>query len=1616
MFKYNILNLFFVVFLWFIGSPLFAANTSKFITVDKVSYSLFDVGGSISAVPATCSNNGSINATASGGLGNPKVYIFTLTNGPTTNGQTYPTVDYFDSVGSTFDDLYPGTYEVTIEDANDSNNTPYIQTIAVLDETQNLNFSLTPTPPNCPSTSTGAFEVNISSGTGPYQYQIFTGPSGTTTGPIADVNQTYTFSNLPAGNYSIRVYDGCGDFQTRSFLLSDPTLRSLNLYSSGNPPRERISCTDAIYKVGGSGGTGFGTYIYEVVGGAPLGYSSNNTDGQFTLPINMAPYTLRVTDACGQTANFTHSNPNSSLSWTSLQRNCSDWSLRINPKWMVGPYVFTLTNTPVGYSGPVSNTTGIFNNIPYGSYSYSVTDSCGLIRNGSTTRRQEPITINDALINPTVDNCLVGTGMVRIRYNNSSNGAVGPVSFELTSVPTGFTGNLGPQNSSVFSELTAGNYVVTASDSCGNTDTYAFEIIDVLEVTVNASVILGCVNSNSIEVNVNSNNSSHNSGIRRYRLRNANTGSLIQSVTGSSSSPYTFNNLFAGEYYVDYYASGSCIYSSETVTISNYEQPLILPLSSYNCGAGLVTISGVVAGGRAPYTFTLINTNNSQVIATSTDCYFSNQDASLTYSVRIEDDCGNTTSSQVSSVINGLGLSFQNESCGILGETFPTYLRNYRGMTYSWTFPDGTTFSGYDPRAFIGVIQMSDFGLYTVDVSTADGCRTQTLSTNFERCPLPPSDIDFDGVDDYLDVTPFITNWTAGTVMGWVKIEHSTTGTLPNLYSIAGQENMRLYITKARTPAFYVVTQDQITASSNFPSNNIQVQPDPSYNVSLDNDLWYHLTGVFSAADQTVKLYVNGKLVGTTTDANLDSELLTKNFNGSPHIYSTREFTIGRYPTNTSVAGFGHLNGNIDEVRIFNSALTDAQIQQMVYQEIENNSGYVRGSIIPKDIEDLNTGSKVSWNNLQGYYPMTDIVNNKTIDYSGNLNDVTLHNITTVQDQTAPMPYATINDGVWTNENTWLHGNVWDIDDITDNKDWSIVHIQHDVIASHEAKSLGLIIDSGKTLTVNSDNLVQNSWYFELNGTLDLIGDSQLIQTPTSDLVTSSSGKILRRQEGASNPYRYNYWSSPVGAISSTALTDNNSMLNNTNNSAFSLNMLKDASGLPVQYTTAYDQNGFISNYWFYTYINGVTYWNWKKFDENTPLAPGLGYTQKGGGSLYQYIFEGKPNNGTILLSASDVGGSGSIGGDSKTEYLLGNPYPSAIDAHQFIADNATVISGTIYLWEQWAGSTHVLRDYQGGYATLNLMGKVRAYQFIGLDGDATGYQGGSKIPTQFIPVAQSFMVEIIASTGNIVFNNGQRIFKKEAIGESVFFKSETSNKKQKRADAKTTDSIEKIKLEFTTNNGLGREMVLGFSDLTTDGFDYGYDAMASETFVNDLTMTLNNLPTVIQGFSNITPEKVIDLNFQSDGKLTYAIEAKIFTGFPEHQEVYLLDNQTENYHDLKLEGPYEFSSVAGIFNDRFKIVFQKESNTLSTEGKASPKENLYYQNKTNTFFAKELGSHVSKLSLINMRGQVIFELHDVSNERLTNGIQIKTISTGTYIICLRTEANKVLTKKIVVN
>lgn len=148
-------------------------------------------------------------------------------------------------------------------------------------------------------------------------------------------------------------------------------------------------------------------------------------------------------------------------------------------------------------------------------------------------------------------------------------------------------------------------------------------------------------------------------------------------------------------------------------------------------------------------------------------------------------------------------------------------------------------------------------------------------------------------------------------------------------------------------------------------------------------------------------------------------------------------------------------------------------------------------------------------------------------------------------------------------------------------------------------------------------------------------------QVNGSILDVSSGGYIERDQQGSTNLFNYNYWSSPASTINTTS--------NNTPyNIDFALGgVLRDgttsSNPMNIGWVSGHDASGSTnpigtSTRWIYAYENYPenTYAEWRYLSNTGTLASGLGYTMKGSGvgdpvnDVQNYVFTGKPNNGTI--------------------------------------------------------------------------------------------------------------------------------------------------------------------------------------------------------------------------------------------------------------------------------------------------------------------------------------------------------------------------------------------------
>ncbi|WP_418513509.1 choice-of-anchor D domain-containing protein [Corallibacter sp.] len=881
----------------------------------------------------------------------------------------------------------------------------------------------------------------------------------------------------------------------------------------------------------------------------------------------------------------------------------------------------------------------------------------------------------------------------------------------------------------------------------------------------------------------------------------------------------------------------------------------------------------------------------------------------------------------------------------------------------------------------------------------------------------------FNGTTDYVDMEDALDlNPTGFTISAWVNANTNSNNT-----SILSKRNA------AYTEGydFKITSTGKFQVSWKRASGSMQ---SITSNTTIPKNQWHQLAVIYNGT--RAYLYIDGIL---DNEANLSAPEDTN-----------QSFYIAAADKNTPQAFF---HGNIDEVRVWNTALTLDHLHYIMNQEIEENSSFVSGSYfearsITPTKNDIAT---LPWSDLAGYYPMSIYTYTNTKDESGNGNQGALRHIRTVDKQTAPLPYTSTNDGSWDADATWENGSMQtkpganSIVDNTITVDWNIVETNHNItmdnsgLASGNAGNrnlLALFVDNNE-LTVDGDNATENGYgvtishYLNLDGKIDLEGESQLIQTLDSDLVVGTSGSLEKDQQGTQDFYTYNYWSSPVGTGTSAS-----------NNYSYSLNnnILKDGTtpATPSNITFVSGYNGAtspslsIAHYWIWKFGNlpSGDYSSWQHVRNTGTILAGEGFTMKGvadtGGTVsleQNYVFDGKPNNGDVNLTIN-----------AGNDYLVGNPYASAIDAEQFIIDNGArldytdpsgsgtypeidpSISGTLYFWEHWGGGSHVTAEYQGGYGTYNFSGGVPAAAYGTPDPDVAQVGTGTKTPGRYIPVGQGFFVTS-DNSGTINFNNGQRVFQKEGTAASVFMRNSNSTSTIEN-NTEIVDERMKLRIGFNSVNTIHRQLLVTVDDRATAGEDWGFDAEITddkEYQIDDMAWLIEDKKYTVQGINEINQATILPLEIHTSTDGMNNITIDILENVPNDLNIYAHDKELNIYHDLR-ESNYEIFLLAGEYLDRFEITFH-DGNLLSVdENEIADTLQVFYANsKESIVIQNPKLVDLKSVEIFNILGQSIYTFDDLET---ANHLELKTtkISTGTYILHLKTnDDNTTITKKVLV-
>lgn len=490
-----------------------------------------------------------------------------------------------------------------------------------------------------------------------------------------------------------------------------------------------------------------------------------------------------------------------------------------------------------------------------------------------------------------------------------------------------------------------------------------------------------------------------------------------------------------------------------------------------------------------------------------------------------------------------------------------------------------------------------------------------------------------------------------------------------------------------------------------------------------------------------------------------------------------------------------------------------------------------------------------------------------------------------------------------------------------------------------------LFVENG-VLTVNANEtlIIRDKLIVSTNAEVVFNDTSSLIQGEFST-TNENIGNIKYKRK--STPMRlldYTYWSSPV------------------------------SNQLPANFSPL-------------TPTNRIYHWNhstqaWNNGIANSIMTPGKGYIFRapngfptsGVGTVFNGEFIGIPNNGDISvpIAPKNNDSSGPVHWN-----LLGNPYPSSIDADAFLLANQDFLDGTIYYWTHNSTPSgiypgeHALNYNVNDYATYNLTGSVGTGSGVVLDPNDPLFNTNNADPGKFIASGQGFMVPGGEFAGEVIFKNSMRV-----VGNNnVFFRN--------TIDANADRS--RIWLEVFHENGSFKQMLVGFVNQATDGLDWGFDGRMLEGSDTNIYTIVEGQKLTIDGRGAFDINKTIPLVFQSNQSGNFYFSMYQYDGFFESQEVYLFDLYLNQVHNLK-DGVYNFNSMEGVFSDRFELRFQT---TLSVGQVDNNSPILHASLKNNYLKLLSLEGLLNEATLYDIQGRKVMSFTNIDNQSFETEVHL---------------------------
>lgn len=526
--------------------------------------------------------------------------------------------------------------------------------------------------------------------------------------------------------------------------------------------------------------------------------------------------------------------------------------------------------------------------------------------------------------------------------------------------------------------------------------------------------------------------------------------------------------------------------------------------------------------------------------------------------------------------------------------------------------------------------------------------------------------------------------------------------------------------------------------------------------------------------------------------------------------------------------------------------------------------------------------------------------------------------------------------------------------------------INHNLVFASAYTSAGLGLGDliGCTCTVNSginvlissfDTLTINNSVTNNGGTLTFENNASLLQITNA---VNTGNIIFERASMPMKNFDFTYWASPV-----------------TGQTLYNLS-----------------PNTLADKYFSYT----GTAWKIEN-PVSTIMKPGTGYiirTPKEGhwpngenvGFPYsqEVQFVGVPNNGNIT-------GESVIAGNY---YLVGNPYPSALDADKFLfanpnPNNSAVLDGTIYLW------THNTAIAPSGSKYVYTSNDYASYNGVGGIATLPSASGGA-LPNGKIASGQSFFA-LASANGTIVFNNGMRV----AGNNNQFFKPAKAELLEKH----------RAWLNMTNTGGAFKQLLIGYVEGATNGFDSSFDGLSFDgnSFIDFYSINEgSNL--VIQGRKlPFTDSDIVPLGYRTTIAGAFTISIDHTDGILSNQAVFVEDKLTNTLHDLT-QSNYTFNTAIGVFNNRFVLRYTNKTLGIDNFNETDSDVVVWVENKNIKLRSEKENIH--KVFIYDVSGKLVYSDVAISASEITiNNLRFKNELLLVKVVLANTD---ILTKKII--